>query len=176
MMSKQETKLLPTDESNQTPPVVESERLLGKLEHITRDIAARAYDFFVERGSQLGNHLEDWLRAESELLRTAPAKILEAGDRVTAEIAAPGFKPEEIAVSIKDNFLIVSGETETDEKAEDETMFYNEWTSSRFFRKLRLPAEVEPESVDATLKDGVLRLTMKKRAVLGEEKIAVKAA
>lgn len=175
-MSKQETKLLPTEKSDQTPPFVASERLLEKLENITRDIAARAYDFFVERGSQLGNNLEDWLRAESELLRTAPAKILEAGDRVTAEIAAPGFKPEEIEVSIKDNFLIVSGETKTEEKAKDETMFYNEWTSSQFFRKLRLPAEVEPESVDATLKDGVLRLTMKKRTELGESKIAVKAA
>lgn len=175
-MSKQETKLLPTEKSGQTPPFVESERLLEKLENITRDIAARAYDLFVQRGSQLGNHLEDWLRAESELLRTAPAKILEDGDRVTAVIAAPGFKPEEIEVSIKDNFLIVSGETKTDEKQEDGTMFYNEWTSSQFFRKLRLPAEVEPESVDATLKDGVLRLTMKKRAALGDAKIAVKAA
>lgn len=175
-MSKQETKLLPTEKSDQMAPFVEFESLLEKLENISKDIAARAYDFFVERGSRFGHHFEDWLRAESELLRTAPAKILETGDQVTVMIAAPGFKPDEIEASIKDDFLIVSGETKTDEKREDQTTFYNEWTSSRFFRQLRLPADVEPESIDARLKDGVLTLTMTKKAAAGEAKIAVKAA
>lgn len=175
-MSKQETKLLPTEKSNKMPPFVEFETLLEKVENITKDIAARAYDFFMERGSTFGNHMEDWFRAESELLRTAPAKILEAGDKVTVMIAAPGFKSEEIEVSVKDNFLIVSGEAKMDEKREDDTTFYSEWTSSRFFRKLRLPANIDPESVDATLKDGVLTLLMKKKAAIGESKIAVKAA
>jgi HSP20 family protein len=175
-MSKQETKLLPTEKSNKMPPFVEFETLLEKVENITKDIAARAYDFFMERGSLFGNHMEDWFRAESELLRTAPAKILEAGDKVTVMIAAPGFKSEEIEVSVKDNFLIVSGEANMDEKREDDTTFYDEWTSSRFFRKLRLPANIDSESVDATLKDGVLTLLMKKKAAIGESKIAVKAA
>ena len=175
-MSKQETKLLPTEKSNQMPPFVEFEKLLEKLENITKETAGRAYDFFVERGSRFGSHLEDWLRAESELLRTAPAKIKEAGDQVTVMIAAPGFKPDEIEVSVKDNFLIVTGEAETDENREDETTFYSEWTSNRFFRKLGLPAEIEPDSIDATLKDGVLRLVMKKKAGAAESKVAVKAA
>lgn len=175
-MSKQETKLLPTEKSNQMTPIVEFEKLFEKFENMTRDIGARAYDFFVERGSRFGSHLEDWLRAESELLRTAPAKILEAGDKVTVMIAAPGFKPEEIEASVKDNYLIVNGENKTDEKHEDETTFYSEWTSNRFFRKLRLPANIDPDSVDATLKDGVLNLVMKKKAEIGESKVAVKAA
>jgi hypothetical protein len=31
------------------------------------DIACRAYELYVQRGSESGNDVEDWLRAEKEL-------------------------------------------------------------------------------------------------------------
>lgn len=177
MSKKEETKLLPTEKTGETSPFfVESEKLLERLADISRETAARAYDFFVERGSRLGTHLEDWLRAESEVLRPAPVKITEANGEVNVTLAAPGFRPEEIEVSIKDNLLIVSGETEKEEKKEDETTFYSEWKSNRFLRKLALPAGVEPEGAEATLRDGVLTLVMKKKAETETSKVAVKAA
>lgn len=176
-MSKEEKKLLPTEmKDDRSPFFVESEKLLDKLTEITKETANRAYDFFVERGSRLGSHLEDWLIAESEVLRAAPVKITEANGKVNVTIAAPGFKPEEIEVSVRDNTLIVSGETATEEKKEDETTFYSEWKSNRFFRQLALPADVEVDGAEATLKDGVLKLVMKKKAETEASKVAVKAA
>lgn len=176
-MSEKETKLVTTEKGIETQPFfVETEKLLDKLAEITRETATRAYDFFVERGSRFGSHLEDWLRAESEVLLVAPVKITEADGNVNVMIAAPGFKPEEIEVSVRDNTLIVSGETEREEKKEDETTFYSEWKSNRFFRKLSLPTGVEPDSAEATLKDGVLKLVMKKKAETEASKVAVKAA
>lgn len=177
IMSNEEKKLLPTEMKEPTlPTFVEAEKLFDKLAEITRETAARAYDFFVERGSQFGGHLEDWLRAESETLRTAPVKITEVGEMVSVVIAVPGFKPEEIEVSVKDDLLIVSGETEAEEKKEDEKTFYNEWRSNRFLRKLILPGKVEADGVEATLKDGVLTLVLKKKAEMEAAKVAVKAA
>lgn len=176
-MSEKETSLVPTEKGTETPPFfVETERLLEKLADITRETASRAYDFFVERGSRIGSHFEDWLRAESEVLRAAPVQITAVNGNVNVMIAAPGFTPEEIEVSIKDNTLIVSGETEREEKKEDETTFYSEWKSNRFFRKLSLPTGVEPEGAEATLKDGVLKLVLKKKAETEASKVAVKAA
>lgn len=176
-MSKEETKLLPTERTSDNAPFfVESERLLDKLAEITKQTAARAYDFFVERGSRLGSHLDDWLHAESEVLRIAPVKIIDTDATVNVTIAAPGFKPEDIEVSVKDNTLIVSGELETEEKKENETTFYSEWKSNRFFRQLALPADVEADTAEATLKDGVLTLVMKKKAATEASKVAVKAA
>ena len=35
----------------------------------TEEIAQRAYEIFVARGEQPGHDLDDWLQAESELLR-----------------------------------------------------------------------------------------------------------
>ena len=130
----------------------------------------------VERGSQFGNQVEDWLRAEAETLRTAPVKITDTKEMVNVSIAAPGFKPEEIEVSVKGNMLIVSGETEEEERKENEETFYSEWSSDKFLRKLTLPAEVETANVDAQLKDGILTLALKKKAVEEAAKVSVKAA
>ncbi len=39
-----------------------------------QQIAQRAYDLFLERGGQHGYHLEDWLRAEAELMAQAASR------------------------------------------------------------------------------------------------------
>lgn len=176
-MSKEETKLLPTEMKETTAPAfVEAEKLFEKLTEITKETAARAFDFFMDRGTQFGTHFEDWLKAESEILRPAPVKITQTNDMVNVMIAVPGFVADEIEVSVKDDLLIVSGETKSEEKKEDENTFYNEWRSNRFLRKLILPGKVEAEGVDATLKDGVLTLVLKKKAEIEAAKVAVKAA
>ncbi|MEQ1605323.1 MAG: Hsp20/alpha crystallin family protein [Pyrinomonadaceae bacterium] len=176
-MSGNQTKLQKVEKAEAASPVfVEAEKMFEKLAEISKETAAKAYDFFVERGSQIGTHFEDWLRAETEMLRAAPAKITESKDLVNVEIAVPGFKPNEIEVSVKDNVLIVSGETTTDDKKEDETTFYSEWRSDRFLRKLDLPEFVETDDIKAILTDGVLKLTLRKKAAAEAVKVAVHSA
>jgi Protein of unknown function (DUF2934) len=46
-----------------------------------QDIAHRAYELYVRRGSEPGKDVEDWVRAEKELtgeLSVAPAKTMTA--------------------------------------------------------------------------------------------------
>lgn len=175
-MKKEESIEKVEPNATETPAFVEAEKMFEKLAAITRETAAKAYDFFVERGSQLGTHLEDWLRAESETLRTAPVKITDTKDVVNVMIAVPGFKANEIEVSVKDDLLIVSGETTAEKTKEDENTFYNEWSSDRFMRKLTLPSRVDPNTVAARLQEGVLTLTLNKMADTEATKVAVKSA
>jgi hypothetical protein len=42
-----------------------------KRDPLTEAIAARAYELFLERGAEHGHNLDDWLRAERELLDAA---------------------------------------------------------------------------------------------------------
>ncbi len=176
-MSKDNSQLTKTaPKATNSPAFVEAEKMFEKLAEITKETTARAYDFFMTRGSQFGSHLEDWLRAEAETLRAAPVKITETKEMVKVVIAVPGFKADEIEISVKDDLLIVNGETKTEEKKEDENTFYSEWRSDRFMRKLILPAKVETKDIDAKLKDGILTLALKKRAEEEAVKVAVKAA
>jgi Protein of unknown function (DUF2934) len=41
--------------------------MFGRKEPSGEDIARRAYELYLQRGSEQGKHVEDWIRAEKEL-------------------------------------------------------------------------------------------------------------
>jgi Protein of unknown function (DUF2934) len=54
--------------------------MIEQKELAKEDIAHRAYELYVQRGSQPGKAVEDWVRAEKELTGevVAPAKTMTA--------------------------------------------------------------------------------------------------
>jgi len=48
------------------------------------EIAERAYQLFMARGGAHGNDVDDWLHAESELVRARLMRQPKAPDRITA--------------------------------------------------------------------------------------------
>ncbi len=166
----------PAVPETRSPAFVEIEKMLDKMAAFTMETSKKAYDYFLLRGNEFTSHFDDWLKAEMEVLRPTPLEITETDDNINVRAAVPGFKPDEIEISIKDALLIISGETLSEEKKEDEKVFLNEWRSNRFCRQMTLPSAVETEGVKATLKDGILQLTLKKKAAEEAAQIAVEAA
>ncbi|MBS1795762.1 MAG: Hsp20 family protein [Acidobacteria bacterium] len=160
---------------NMFPMFVEAEKMLERLADLTTETAHKAFEFFVKRGGELGREIDDWFRAEAELLRAVTVEIRETDKLVSVTAAVPGFKPEEIEISLDGRELIMSGETVTEEKKEDEDTIYSEWRSNRFFRRLTLPADVDADKVKASLDHGVLMLKLPKAAPKEVKTIAVSA-
>ena len=158
-----------------SPIFVEAEKVFERFAEVTKETAKRAFEFFQRRGGEFGKELDDWFKAESEILRPVPVEISQTNGQINVTAAVPGFKPEEIEVSVKDNTLIISGKTEKEEKKEDESTFYSEFRSNRFFRNLTLPSEVDTEKAEASLKDGVLQLTLPKLPVRKATHVTVNA-
>jgi HSP20 family protein len=158
------------------PILVEAEKMFERLADLTRETAHKAYEFFQRRGGEFGRELDDWFRAESEVLLPVTVEVTETHDQINVRAAVPGFKPEEIEVSVKDNILILSGETERREKREEENTVFSEWRSNKFCRKLSLLSEVDAENVTANLKDGVLELTLPKMLAREATQVPVNAA
>jgi HSP20 family protein len=177
-MENRATALVKNDEKKPAaaPAVVETEKMFERFAETSREIARRAFDFFQERGREFGTQLDDWFKAESEVLRQAPVDITETSENINVRLAVPGFKPEEIELSIKDDQLFMSGETRSEDKKEDEMTFYSEWKSNRFCRQFTLPSHVDPENVSAELKDGILMITLQKVEPREPSKIEVKPA
>lgn len=144
------------------PTFVEAEKMFDRMADMTRQVAQRAFEFFTQRGGEFGRELDDWFKAETELLRQVPVEMNENGKNVIIRASVAGFKPEEIEISIKDNVLMLSGKTEREEKREDEKTFYSEWKSDRFCRSLTLPQDVDADKAKAKLTDGVLEVVAPK--------------
>lgn len=178
VVPNQEKALTPPEAAaneNAFPIFVEAEKMFERLAELTRETTHKAFDYFLKRGGDFGKELEDWFRAEAEILLPVKVEITETDKQINVNAMIPGFKPEEIEISVDGNVLILSGETKAEDKKEDENTVYSEWRSNRFFRQLTLPAEVNPEKVKANLKDGILHLKLPKAAPHEAKQIAVSA-
>lgn len=66
--------------------VSEAPRGPNAIENLTEQIRLRAYAIFEERGGTHGHELEDWTRAENEVLN----RVFEANDTVLIPGPSPG--------------------------------------------------------------------------------------
>jgi HSP20 family protein len=108
------------------------------------------------------------------VLRPVPVEIKENDTNIIVTAAVPGFKPDEIEVSVKENLLMLSGETKASEEKRDENVIVKEWKSNRFLRQFTLPSNVDPDNIQANLKDGMLELIMPKTPAAEAKSIPVK--
>lgn len=155
------------------PTFIEAEKMFERMAQMTKDVASKAFEFFTERGGGFGRELEDWFKAETELLRPTPVEMTESDKNVTVRLAVAGFKPEEIDISVEDHLLMVRGKTEQKTKKEDEKTFYSEWKSDHFYRKLSLPQNVDADGAKAKLTDGVLEIVLPKTEPARARKVTI---
>ncbi len=136
-----------------------------RLEHERElyDIIARhAFEAFEGRGRKPGYDLDDWIKAESELLHPVHLAIAESDDAVTVRAEVPGFCANDLEVRVDGHRLTISGKRETNENQWTRKTIYTERCSSEIFRTVELPPEAEPTKIHATLNSGVLEFVMPK--------------
>jgi HSP20 family protein len=138
--------------------------LFDRIQEVSNSIARRAFEIFDGRGRALGHDLEDWLRAESEFLHPVHLDIAESDDALRVRAEVPGFSAKELEVSVEPHRLTISGKREASEERTSKKTVYTEQCSNQIYRAIDLPTEVDTSKVTATLKDGVLALSMPKAA------------
>lgn len=79
---------------------------------------------------------------------------------VCAEV--PGIKENDIEITLKDNCLVLQGERKSESKEEEENYYRSEFSYGSFYRTIPLNDEVDPDSVKASYKDGILTVEMVK--------------
>jgi HSP20 family protein len=162
---KTQTALEPRSQTpSPSPFIVEAENLFERLQELSRDVAHRAYEFFEARGGEFGHALEDWLSAEAELLRPVPVEITQTDKQVYVCAEVPGFDAKEIRLSVEPNRVIINGRSESKAEGQAGQTVYNERRSRQFCRTVGLPVKVDPRRAAASLKNGVLELTLDKAA------------
>jgi len=156
---------------------VEPQTLFDRVNHLHEAIARRAFQLF-EGGGFWGHELENWFKAEMELLHPVHVQISELGDAIEVEAEVPGFNPRELEVSVEPQRLTISGKKESTEERKKGKAVYKEHCSNEILRVVDLPAEVEAAKATAILRNGVLSLSLPKaaQAIVRTTKVEVKAA
>jgi HSP20 family protein len=139
-----------------------SEEISKQISQIYDVIARRAFDIFESRGRSPGHELEDWFRAESELLRPVPVNVAESDGEYIVRAEVPGFGGKDIEVIVEPLYLAISGKRETKEDKQNGKMICSESRADRIFRVLDLPSVVDTSKVSTTLKDGILIVDLPK--------------
>ena len=176
-MAEQATAMETRKESTPAPLKLTAPTDLFKhIEDLYDSITRRAFEIFENNGRMLGRDLEDWFQAESELLHPIHIDVAESKDSLTVHAEVPGFKADDLKVSLEGNRLTITGKRETREERKDEKAIYKERCSDRMLRVIDLPAEVDTGKAVATLKDGLLEVKVPKTAPAKSIPITTKAA
>ncbi len=101
-----------------------------------------------------------------------PINIGVSPERVDVYLFATGLDPDGFDLSIQQNLLTVSGRRVI-EYPEGSQVFRRERFSGEFRRVITLPEDVDPEQVQARYRDGILQITVARRAVTRPRKIEV---
>ena len=111
---------------------------------------------------------------ESEPAATYPMNVWEDDDAIHVEAEVPGFKRDEIDITIEQGTLQISAERKQEQsQPANGSPILTERTWSRYFRSLSLPAAVQEDHVNAKYEDGVLHLTLPKRPEVKPRRIKV---
>lgn len=101
-----------------------------------------------------------------------PVDIHETEDSFVVSAELPGFKREEIDVTLEQGVLTISAERQAEESKGQPHLQERRYT--RVTRSFRLGQAVDEGRVNAQLEDGVLKLTLPKREEVKPRRIEVK--
>jgi HSP20 family protein len=141
-----------------------TDELFDRIEKTYESIARRAFEIFDNNGRWLGHELEDWFRAEAELLHPVHLEITETDENLAVRAEVPGFTSKELTINVEPRRLTITGKHEAQEENKKGKTVYSERCAKEIMRVIALPAEIDSSKVNATLKDGVLKIEMPKAA------------
>ena len=113
--------------------------------------------------------------------RTAPrrvfmprADIYETKDSIVVTADMPGVDDKNVDITLEKNILTISGKVESF-APEGYEAAYREYEEGDFERQFTLTDEIDREGIQASMKNGVLKLTLPKAGPAKTRKIEVKA-
>lgn len=109
-------------------------------------------------------------------------EIAETDNAIEVSAEMPGLERKDVDISLEDDTLTIRGEKKVEKGTDggkdknDKNVQHSERSYGVFLRVLQLPPGIDPSSVQATMANGVLKITIPKPARPEPKKIEVKEA
>lgn len=92
-----------------------------------------------------------------------PINIGSTQDQVDVYLFVAGVDPKTLDISIQQNLLTIDGERSANSDEASAGYYRQERFMGRFHRVVTLPDDIDPDKVEASYRDGVLRITVQRR-------------
>lgn len=110
---------------------------------------------------------DGFMKKEKNLMKT---DIKESDTKYTIEMDLPGFKKENINLSLKNGYLEISAKDERESNEEEEKYLHRERFYGECSRNFYVGDKVKEEDIDAEFKNGILKVEIpKKEAIENKE-------
>lgn len=113
----------------------------------------------------------NWMEEENEEAELS-VDVYQTPTDIFIQTMVAGVKPEDMELSIARDTITIRGQREENRNIDENNYFTKELYWGKFSRTISLPAEVEPEQVEATERHGLV--TIKIRKVDKDKKNSVK--
>ncbi len=98
----------------------------------------------------LGTRIAEWFSPPSEASSDDTDYIIEA--------ELPGVSIDDIDLTLHDGIITLKGEKRSSRQESGDSYFFSERRYGAFARNYQLPKDVDPESIRAEMKEGVLNI------------------
>ena len=114
---------------------------------------------------------EEWM---SDFEGQLNIDMYQTKDNVIIKSTIAGVKPEDIDITVANDMVTIRGARKKEEAIAQDDYFYQECYWGNFSRSVIIPIDIDPESIEADLKDGILTVIIPKAAKAKTKKIKVK--
>jgi len=97
---------------------------------------------------------------ESPRVAIPTTDVVRRGDDLVLRAEMPGITPDDIDISVVDGTLMLKGERRAETETKDEDYVVRETTYGSFERSIRLPEGLDPKTIHAEYRDGILEVVV----------------
>lgn len=104
-----------------------------------------------------------------------PVDVTNGSDSITIEASLPGFKPDDVDITVENGVLSINAEMGTERQEGEGETLVQEIRRGRVSRTIALPTGIEPDKATASFEDGVLKLQIPKAEAVKPRQIRIDA-
>ena len=125
----------------------------------------RLWNSFFERGTLRGEAGGEWLPS---------LDVAETKNEIVVKAEVPGLEPKNIDISLSDGLLTIKGEKKQEREEKEENYHLVERRYGTFTRSIRIPNEVQSDKINASYKNGVLKIVLPKSEGPKKKEVKIK--
>lgn len=144
--------------------------LFESLSELHNAIRQRAFGLFEERGPGHGSEMEDWSRAERDMVWVPASETFEDDKQFRLRLRVPGLEAKDLQITAMPDAIIVQTEALSKETS---AVPFRELRDRKVFRRFDFEEAIDPARTEASITKGILEIVASKAAPAKQVKVAI---